>query len=506
LLPFVFAEYRAAHDRPSVIHRPTHARGRTMHTRLCRLLRVRGRWRPFLVGFIYYLTAVVLVENVIIAWNTAVRYRATTDLELGDSMYGDGVDHAMEATLQRNSSAAGLRMASVEPESVTSALTSVADNKSLPLPPAASSSLNPGEMSLNPGETLLKPDETSKSTTVRRSDQPSLNYMDIQEQAFYRRRSERVNPFRHSVRLAPPGVCHNDTRLLVLVHSHPKYRDRRMAIRKTWGSAIRTGVWPNDRGPTSVSTAGVDGDGRQSKLVQTCCEGMQMAFVIGRHVDPGINDAIEEEFLSHWDIIQGDFTDDYQNMTLKSLLDLRFAVDHCPLVKYVLKTDDDMVINLPYLVDVLDNIAVNTSRFVVGPLNVGSRVYRTGKWKLSKEEFPFETFPPYESGSAYVISGDVIGDLFNAAEYVPPIFIDDVYITGILGRIVGIHHVRRPGFAFWTSQPPTACDLINRRIVTGTKMSPNGLFGLWDELVRGPQCTVGAWSIVLYCTTGGGRR
>jgi len=140
----------------------------------------------------------------------------------------------------------------------------------------------------------------------------------------------------------------------------------------------------------------------------------------------------------------------------------------------------------------------------MGPLNVGSRVYRHGKWKLSKSEFPFDNFPPYESGSAYVITGDLIHELFVAAEYVPRIHVDDVYVTGILGRILGVTHVRQRGFAFWTDRPPYACELVLNRVVTGTKMTPTNLVSLWNQLKLNSPCSVNtvihvSASRLIYC-------
>jgi len=170
------------------------------------------------------------------------------------------------------------------------------------------------------------------------------------------------------------------------------------------------------------------------------------------------------------------------------ILWFQFIDEQCPDVPYLLKTDDDMIVNLPYLLELLD--AKSLQRSIMGPLNVGSRVYRHGKWKLTREEFPFEMYPPYESGSAYVITGDLIHDLVTTAEYVPPIFVDDVYITGILGRILGVNHVRQHGFAYWADKAPTACDVIRRRIITGTKMLANNLIHLWFDLQTDPLCPV----------------
>jgi len=215
-----------------------------------------------------------------------------------------------------------------------------------------------------------------------------------------------------------------------------------------------------------------------------------MAFVLGLHRDPGLNDLIAEENALHDDIIQGDFADSYQNMTLKSLLGLKIVDERCPGVRYLLKTDDDMIVKLPYLLDLLDHTHANLSRSIMGPLNIGSRVYRHGKWKLTRSEFPFDHFPPYESGSAYVITGDLVHELFVTAEFVPYISIDDVYVTGILGRILGVKHVRQRGFAFWTDKPPTDCDLVLNRVVTGTKMTPPNLLNIWKRLKQNLKCSV----------------
>jgi Galactosyltransferase len=289
---------------------------------------------------------------------------------------------------------------------------------------------------------------------------------DERERAFYRKRSTKVNPYRYHVRLSPRDVCRNDTWLIVIVHSHPTYHDRRMAIRQTWGDAIRSGNWP---------PGGVD-----SRKSSSCCRRMQLVFTVGMDRNEAVNRVVEDEFQLHDDIVMGDFIDDYRNMTLKSLLDLKFVAERCPRAEYLLKSDDDMIINLPYLADVL--VDKRLRRSVMGPLNPSSRVYRAGKWKVTPEEFPFDRYPPYESGSAYVITCDVIGELFDAAEYVPSIFIDDVYITGILGRIIGIQHDKQRGFAFWTDLAPTACQLIERKVLTGTKMTPQALRLIWTLL------------------------
>ena len=286
----------------------------------------------------------------------------------------------------------------------------------------------------------------------------------LTEKEYYSRRPHKVNEFRHQSVLVPDRLCQPGAFMVILVHSSPTNLDRREAIRVTWGNAVVNGTWP---------------DG--TKLSR-----LYLAFVLGLHADDSVNRAVREEHARHNDIIQGDFVDNYRNMTLKSLFDLKMVETHCPGVQYLIKSDDDMIINLPYLVDILAARPLTSS--FMGPYNPRSRVFRDGVWKLTSEEFPFNFYPPYESGSAYIITGDLIHELFVTAEYVPHIFVDDVYVTGILGRILGVSHVRHSGFAYWGTRTPTACDIVRRTIVTGTKMHPQRLCALWNDLRLNPKC------------------
>ncbi|NXP42902.1 B3GT4 galactosyltransferase, partial [Leiothrix lutea] len=47
------------------------------------------------------------------------------------------------------------------------------------------------------------------------------------------------------------------------------------------------------------------------------------------------------------DILQGDFRDSYANLTLKTLLLLRWARACCPGAPFLLKADDDVFLNVP---------------------------------------------------------------------------------------------------------------------------------------------------------------
>jgi len=403
-----------------------------MNSPLRRCIWLCCRWRTCVVIFLYVL-AVFLIENILI--NTVHRRTPLDD------------DYDVNTVVKQNIWSAEFHEVKEVPTV-----------KSTPVSTTTVTRISPSAFRVN--------------RSVFLSIFPSvLSSMKQQEDLFYRRRERTVNRYLHRIILEPIELCRPDTRMIILVHSHHPHTDRRAAIRSTWGEAVQTGSWPNERRNRS-------------------CAGLRLAFVLGLHRDPGLNDLVTEELFRHGDIVQGDFADSYQNMTLKSLFGLKVADQRCPGVRYLLKTDDDMIVNLPYLLHLLEHVHTNATRSIMGPLNIGSRVYRSGKWKLSKSEFPFDRYPPYESGSAYVITGDLVHQLFVTAEFVPHIHVDDVYVTGILGRILGVNHVRQRGFAYWTDKPPSACDLVMNQVVTGTKMTPTNLLALWKQLLMNPRCSV----------------
>ncbi|NXW89576.1 B3GT4 galactosyltransferase, partial [Alopecoenas beccarii] len=59
--------------------------------------------------------------------------------------------------------------------------------------------------------------------------------------------------------------------------------------------------------------------------------------------------ALAAERQRHGDLLQGPFGDTYANLTLKTLLLLRWAASRCPGSRFVLKADDDVFVNVPAL-------------------------------------------------------------------------------------------------------------------------------------------------------------
>lgn len=207
-------------------------------------------------------------------------------------------------------------------------------------------------------------------------------------------------------------VCSNSSvLLLILVHSSPKNFVKRKTIRETWGQ-IR--------------------------------EDVRVVFMVGSVADRNLQSLLLKENNVHSDMIQGSFLDAYRNMTYKHVMSLKYAVYHCPQAKYILKTDDDIFVNMPTMVGFLKyglspNGADNLLLCVLIRNAMVLRSYRS-KWRVSFKEYPYRRYPPYCIGWAILYSPDVAFALYKAAQVNDYFWIDDVHITGILAEQVHIVH------------------------------------------------------------------
>ena len=121
--------------------------------------------------------------------------------------------------------------------------------------------------------------------------------------------------------------------------------------------------------------------------------------------------------------------------------------------RYVLKTDDDIIVNTFVVVRYLqqfDKIAANTSADLHGHilcnLQPQRRVRRNGKWHVSPKERPYPYWPPFCQGVAFIVTGSLIPEMYDISFYVPFLWLDDVFVTGFIPLYLGgqdiVKHVR----------------------------------------------------------------
>ncbi|GMS99425.1 hypothetical protein PENTCL1PPCAC_21600, partial [Pristionchus entomophagus] len=136
---------------------------------------------------------------------------------------------------------------------------------------------------------------------------------------------------------------------------------------------------------------------------------------------------------------------------------MRFVVSHCPTTRNVVKLDDDMAINLRALIHRLPSMH---SDGIYGLRWTGMDVIRDkfSKWYIPYSLFPFEVFPQYTSGSAYIVGLQTIRRLLDAVKcHGQYMHVDDAYVTGILARSAGVRVINR---ALWWNIEPNATDFL----------------------------------------------
>ena len=199
--------------------------------------------------------------------------------------------------------------------------------------------------------------------------------------------------------------------LVILVNSGAQgniYRQRRAKIRETWASK-NTCEYSNTMNNTKL---------KDRKWI--------LVFVLGK--TRGADDQLNiEEAKKYNDMIIGNITDNYLNNILKFYMGQIWA--SFLGTKYTLKTDDDVYVRIPKVIEYLISKG-SPSHYYGGGTYHGSVVVRSpgGKWSVSKKYFAEDVFPPFNAGAFILLSTDLVGELINYVHSRKPFHTDDAYI------------------------------------------------------------------------------
>lgn len=225
------------------------------------------------------------------------------------------------------------------------------------------------------------------------------------------RQTQAINPHNFKY-LMNPGVsiCQEDGEnvlLLALVPVAAQNMERRLAVRTSWANKS---LFPR----------------------------LRYAFIIGESKNKTINEQLLAENAIFGDMVQESFMDTYRNLTLKSIMGVKWAATYCSKAKFILKVDDDVIVNVHYLTKYLDQLVEKethvTNTFLChahhdAPVNRSME----SKWYVSPEEYADEKYQTYCDGPAYMFTGDLALPLYQASLSVKLIFLEDVYM-GMLGN------------------------------------------------------------------------
>lgn len=252
-----------------------------------------------------------------------------------------------------------------------------------------------------------------------------------------------------------PERCPNlgkDMDLVVIVMSAPTHLEARTAIRQTWGHF-----------------------GQRSD--------MSVLFMLGTTHDPRVETILRKEQNMYNDVIRGRFLDSYSNLTLKTISTLEWVDAYCSKIKYLLKTDDDMFINVPRLLAFVYKHAKDRN-VIFGRLARKWKPIRNRKSKyyVSQAQFQQSIFPDFTTGPAYLLSSDTVRRLYDAALDQTYLKLEDVFTTGIVAHKIGIRRSHANEFLNKRIQY-TACNIQRGISIHMVKYSEQ--FDLWKKLLDG---------------------
>lgn len=173
--------------------------------------------------------------------------------------------------------------------------------------------------------------------------------------------------------------------LVVLVHSALNGTERRNVIRSTWLSSEMTGTFPF----TFWFVLGVKGTSLS-----------QQQLLTSEQSENG-------DLLMLWDVYNN-----YESLSERTLHSTHYIYSHYDFT-YFLKTDDDMILNMPVLFHEMEHTRPRT-RLYWGSFSCHNPPQTDGRW-LESSWHSCDVYFPYAYGGMYVLTRDVVRLIANNA-------------------------------------------------------------------------------------------
>ncbi|OQR79989.1 UDP-GlcNAc:betaGal beta-1 [Tropilaelaps mercedesae] len=256
--------------------------------------------------------------------------------------------------------------------------------------------------------------------------------------------------------LIRPTILPTNASVLVCVTSAPENLDKRQAIRETWGTAPF----------------------------------LKVVFFLG--LPHGIRAARQQKVLNaeneaFGDVVQAKFDDDYRNLTIKVIALLLWAADErWPSRRFVIKADDDTFINAPLFLQYMDHF---TNGYLYGLYRKSATVTRCNKtrcskWGLTKSEFAPDNYPPHLQGTLYVFTERALDRVNNHLFDPQYLFVEDVYITGLVAARAGVMRLPMPEGIYINSERPVKSirSKLKKGLIAQHYCNPNWQRDLWKTV------------------------
>jgi hypothetical protein len=236
--------------------------------------------------------------------------------------------------------------------------------------------------------------------------------------------------------------------IILTVHTHVK---QRMTLRQTWLK------------DTNNNTALA-----------------RYVFLLGTLDSATLQEQLRQESMQFKDIIQFNFVDSYRNITYKSIMGFKWAVQFCSKVKFIFKTDDDVYINIPNALRIVKaNEQVLYSAVGGECLNKSKRdTDPASKWYITPEEYPSDYYPGYCSGYGYVTSMSVAKKIVRVSNNVPFFHLEDVYFGFCIHKLNYTFHTIK-GFYKNSALSHTSCNFHHPSFVITFHVDVHTMTRIW---------------------------
>ena len=260
--------------------------------------------------------------------------------------------------------------------------------------------------------------------------------------------------------------------LIVLVTSGAKgkhFRNNRHAIRETWGNE------------GNCEQREVSKDERLKGLR------WMLVFVVGK-AGLGTNDDELNiaEARQHNDMLIGNITDKYSNLIVKLYIGLVWASRFD--IQYIMKTDDDVYVRIPRVMEYLVNAKFPRPFYGGLPLH-SSKVHREigHKWTISYKYYGEKYYPTYSRGAFLILSSDLLNKLFNHVYKRKPFHVEDAYV-GLALHDLGVKITKIVSFSLKVNSKAffrnsTDCTILNL-VAFGHRFTPEFSRYLHTRMMR----------------------
>ncbi|KMZ07440.1 beta-1,3-galactosyltransferase brn isoform X2 [Drosophila simulans] len=167
-------------------------------------------------------------------------------------------------------------------------------------------------------------------------------------------------------------------------------------------------------------------------------------------------DQLASEQKRFGDLLQGNFIEDYRNLSYKHVMGLKY-LETLEVRQPGLATSSTLLSG--YVLDAKPPIRL-----------------RANKWYVSKKEYPHALYPAYLSGWLYVTNVPTAERIVAEAERMPFFWIDDTWLTGVVRTRLGIPLERHNDWFSANAEFIDCCvrDLKKHNYECEYSMGPNG--------------------------------